>query len=139
MPVCEKKMTETSIGAKEQLKILLAEYTSLRTEANARVTSIYQVASITAAVVIWLLKDGGGPFYLYFIAAFLGLFICAWNLARDLGRTGIRIKQIETEINKRAGEHLMVWENEWGGQASKLWGSPIVHCILGLNRPPYSS
>jgi hypothetical protein len=103
-------------------------------------TRVYQVATMTALVLIWLLqqKDGGAPFYLGLTAAIVGLSICAWTLARDLGRAGIRVKQIEREVNRRAGERLLVWESEWGAQTSPIWGTRLMHRILRLNRPPYS-
>jgi hypothetical protein len=133
-------MTDAVLGEKERLQILLAEYNSLRTESTARMTSVYQVATMTALVLIWLLqqKDGGAPFYLGLTAAIVGLSICAWTLARDLGRAGIRVKQIEGEVNRRAGEPLLVWESEWGAQTSPIWGTRLMHRILHLNRPPYS-
>jgi len=133
-------MPNTGLDEKDRIQIILAEYNSLRAESTARMTSVYQVATMTALVLIWLLqqKDGGAPLYLGLIAAIAGLSICAWTIARDLGRTGIRVRQIEGEINKRAGEDLMVWESKWGGQTSSLWGSQTMHRILRLNRPPYS-
>jgi hypothetical protein len=132
-------MSDTGLGEKERLQVLLAEYSSLRSEINARMTSVYTVASFSAAVVIWLLQqDAGHRLYLGLAAAVVGLSICAWTLTRDLVRTALRVKQIELEVNRRVGERLMVWETEWGGQTSSLWGDRLLHTILHLNRPPYS-
>lgn len=136
----EKKMAD-KIGEKERIQILLSEYTSLRSEINTRMSSVYTVASITAAVVIWLLQreDADRALYLGLAASIAGLFICAWTLARDLVRAALRVKQIERDINRRAGEKLLVWESEWGGQTSSLWRARMLHSVLGLNRPPYSN
>jgi hypothetical protein len=135
-------MTKNGIGEKERLQVLLTEYTSLRSEINVRMSSVYQVAWITAAVTIYLLQqeeDGGIPLILGFVAGLIGLLICAWTLARDLVRAALRVKQIEFEVNRRAGEQLLVWETEWGGQTSRLWGARTFRKILLLDRPPYSN
>jgi hypothetical protein len=132
-------MTDTGLGDKERLQILLAEYGSLRSEINARMTSVYTVASFAAAVVIWLLQQvDPARIYLGLVAAVVGLSLCTWALMRDLVRTALRVKQIEMEVNRRAGERLMVWETEWGGQTSLLWSGRVLRKILRLNRPPYS-
>jgi O-antigen ligase len=132
-------MTENAIGEKERVQILLAEYSSLRAEILARTTSVYQVAAISALAAIWLLQQPFGKRLLVGgILAVVGLSICAWVLARDSMRAALRVQELETEINRRAGEHLLVWDNEWGGMTTPLWGSRIIRSILGLNRPPYS-
>jgi len=50
-------MSESAIGQKERIQILLTEYASLRSEINARMTSVYQVAAVTAVAVTWLLQQ----------------------------------------------------------------------------------
>jgi hypothetical protein len=131
-------MVDTGIGEKERVQILLAEYTSLRSEINARMTSVYTVASFTAGIVIWLLQQQAGSLYLGLAAAGIGLTLCAWALMRDLVRTALRVREIEAEVNRRAGERLLVWETEWGGQTSSLWGGRLLRKALHLNRPPYT-
>jgi hypothetical protein len=132
-------MTNGDIGAKEHIQILLAEYNSLRSEINARMSSVYQVVAITAVVAVWLLQQRFGMrLYLGVAAAAVGLALCAWALMRDCVRAALRVKQLEREINRRAGEHLLVWESEWGGQTSSLWALRVLHILLGVNRPPYS-
>lgn len=46
----EDKIKADRVTEKERIQILLAEYTSLRTEINARMTSVYTVASFGVAV-----------------------------------------------------------------------------------------
>jgi hypothetical protein len=132
-------MTDNTIGEKERIQILLAEYNSLRSEILARTTSVYQVAAISALAAIWLLQQQIGKRLLVGgTLAVIGLSICAWVLARDSMRAALRVQELEKEINRRAGEHLLVWDNEWGGMTTTLWGSRTIRILLGLNRPPYS-
>jgi hypothetical protein len=135
-----KKMMDEKIEQKDRIQILLAEYGGLRSEIHARSSSIYQVATIAALILIWLLQQQiGMRLFLGATAAMLGLLLCAWALTRDLVRAALRIKQIESDINRRAGEELLVWETKWGGQTSTLWSARLLRIILGLNRPPYSN
>ena len=132
-------MTDQTIGEKERIQILIAEYSSLRSQLIARTTSIYQVAAILAIAAIWLLQQqigmmlwmGGG-------LTVIGISACAWCLARDCMRAALRVRELENEINRRAGERLLVWDSEWGSMNERIWSSRITHTVLGLNRPPYS-
>jgi hypothetical protein len=133
-------MTDSGIGEKEQIQILLAEYSSLRSEINSRITSVYQVAAIAAVAAAWLLQQTlGARFFIGVALTIIGLSLCAWVLIRDCIRASIRVQELEKEINRRAGDRLLVWETEWGGnKASPLWRNNIIHILLRLTRPPYS-
>src|SRR5579862_4409121 len=132
-------MPDNAVREKEWIQILLAEYNGLRAEINARMSSVYQVATITALVAVFLLQQQDRTrLGLGLLAGALGLGICAWAIARDLVRAALRLKELEREINALAGRHLMVWETEWGGQTSSLWSARILRILLRLNRPPYS-
>jgi hypothetical protein len=131
-------MTDVSIGEKEKVQILLAEYSSLRSEINARMSSIYQVAAIVAVTMIWLLNQNFGPTLVVgWALALIGLFLCGWALTRDCVRAALRVRELEREINRRANDHLLVWECEWGGQTSSIWSNRLLYAFLRLNRPPY--
>ena len=109
-------MNESQIGEKEKITILGWEYSSLRSEINVRNASIYQVAAVFAAVMAWMLQQNFGP--RAFIAAFLaiaGFGTCVWFLARDSIKASMRVQDLEDEINRRASEKLLIWENELGG------------------------
>jgi hypothetical protein len=109
-------MAEEQLGQKEKIAILALEYNTLRAEIIARTTSIYTVVSVIGAVAIWALHEpmndkvywGGG-------AAAVGFAACGWFLARDIIKATMRVQDLESEINKRAGAKLLIWESELGG------------------------
>jgi hypothetical protein len=41
----------------EKIKILLAEYTSLRSELNARLSSMYTVAAFSTVAITWFVSE----------------------------------------------------------------------------------
>jgi hypothetical protein len=43
-------------------------------------------------------------------------------MRRDITHAAERVAQLELEVNSRAGEKLLVWENEWGGHKTGFWG-----------------
>jgi hypothetical protein len=109
-------MAEDQIGQKEKITILGLEYNALRSEINARTSSIYQVVGILAAVTVWALTQSLNAGLIGGLAlAVIGIATCAWFLTRDIVKASFRVQDLEREINRRAGETLLVWENEFGG------------------------
>lgn len=114
-------------GEKDKVQILLEEYKMLRTEINTRTGYGLQVWVIAAAATTWLLGQSAGFKYaqLYGFAAILGVLFWFTVLnVRDIWKAAARTKEIEHEINSRAGEHLMVWE--------RLFGAARVPFLAGL-------
>jgi len=129
-------MAEEALGDKERIQILLAEYNSLRGEINARVSNAYQVSAITAGAIAWFLQQPIGPKALAGAGiGVIGILISAWFIFRDCFKAGLRVQQLETEINRRAGEKLLVWENELGGLAAGYWQLDLLLSFLKLRRP----
>jgi len=115
-------MSEDQLGPKEKIAILALEYTSLRSEINVRMSSIYQVVAVFAAVSAWMLQQPlGWHLLLAGCMATIGFATCIWFLARDSIKAAIRVQELEFEINKRAGEKLLIWESELGGLPHGYW------------------
>lgn len=118
----QEQLADGMIGQKEKITILGLEYNALRSEINARTSSIFQVVSILAGVAAWAITQ---PFNMKIawgigFAAF-GILSCGWFLTRDIMKAAFRVQDIENEINERAGETLLIWENEFGGVRHGYW------------------
>jgi hypothetical protein len=131
-----------AISEEEKLRItiLLAEYNTLRSEAVARGGHFYQtvalggatVTFIIGAVITWLTNadDMKPAVYwtcvgLIITAIFLAIMVLGllfWLIRRDLEKCARRIREIELDVNKRAAEDLLIWENLWGGAVTGYWG-----------------
>ena len=109
----------------QKVSILMAEYNTLRAEVLAARSYLAQAIGITSAVMIGVIGFSSSP-------NFLGPQWTPWALAAIaftyLGGTFIsceistrrftkRLREIEADVNKRAGERLLVWETQSG------WGS----------------
>ena len=115
-------MTHQAIEQKDKIQILLAEYASLRSELNARITSMYVVAGWTTVAIIWLLQqEYTKSFWLGLTIWAIGTVYSARILVHDMANAGRRAREIENEINRRAEEKLLLWENELGGLTSSYW------------------
>lgn len=104
----------SDLGQKDRIQILQCEYAALRAEIVARTGFGFQTAGIALAGITWLMQQQleNRTWYFWLIMAFVGLcFVVAIFVnARDISRAAQRIKELEHEINSRAGEHLLVWE-----------------------------
>jgi hypothetical protein len=109
----------------QKIQVLLAEYNTLRADVLDARSSLAKAAALTAAVIV-------GVFAVYYTSAFSGpkwaplilvvaalaslLITYAWMEGATQGFTR-RIRQLEADINARAGEQLLQWEtiHGWGG------------------------
>ncbi len=116
----------SDLTQKDRIQILLAEYAALRAELMARTGFGFQIAAVFLAGVTWFLQQqiSGKPWWFWAATiAVVGCFAVAIHVnVRDLARAAFRLKQIEFEVNSRAGEHLLVWET-LGGVVTRqnLW------------------
>jgi hypothetical protein len=108
----------------EKVRILLTEYATLRAEIVARIGHMYQMIGYGAAAILLLiaLSPTARLFYpmLVIIVAVFGFAL--WVYWRDLLKAGRRIREIELDVNDRAQEDLLVWENLWGAGATGFFG-----------------
>ncbi|MGH6670817.1 MAG: hypothetical protein ACRECV_02440 [Xanthobacteraceae bacterium] len=107
-----------SIGQKEKINILLEEYRSLRSEILTRTGYGFQVYTALAAVLTWFfgqpdLAHRGLPWVALVLVLILFVWFTAVNV-REIWKCAYRTKEIEHEVNSRAGQHLLVWERLFG-------------------------
>jgi hypothetical protein len=117
----------SEIGQKEKIQILLAEYASLRSEINARISSSYTVTGIGTALVIFVIQQPLGPaFWIGLFMIVVGVMYCGRLLGYDATNAARRVRQIELDINNRVGERLLVWETERGGLNASYWRAALL-------------
>ena len=96
---------------KDKIQILLAEYTTLRSELIARTGYGFQIEAAIAAIITWLLQQ---PFtsglFLGFVFVVLGALLFARVNIRDWDKAAAEVRDLEHGINSRAGEHLLTHE-----------------------------
>ncbi len=107
----------------EKVKILLQEYATLRSEILTRTSNMFQLFAIAASMLVWII---GRPvdlrFWLaIFILILAGIFFY-WLISRDIKKAATRLRELEIDINRRAGEELLVWEIKWGGDVTGYFG-----------------
>jgi hypothetical protein len=114
----------------DKVHILLQEYNSLRTEVIHRANNLYQLLAIGGAVFLWALTrllepsvriiDARFWWSLAVPVAVVSLLLCYLN--RDILKAAARLRELESDINRRAGETLLEWETRWGGAVTGFWG-----------------
>lgn len=115
-------MSEMQIGDKEKISILALEYSSLRSDINARMSSMFQLSAVVVAVVALMLHQSSGTRVVIISAfALFAFFIGLGLLWHDMVKAGRRVQQLEAEINRRASEKLLIWETELGGISHGYW------------------
>lgn len=120
-------MAETDqerFAEEEKVKILLHEYATLRNEILTRTTNSYQlIASGAAALITLLIVQPWGVHSMLALATVLSTFIYLFFLiTRDISKAAKRLSELEQDINRRAGETLLVCESRWGGVVAGHWG-----------------
>ena len=119
-----------NLTAYEKIQILLEEYRSLRSEVAARLTYGAQIGTLGVGAIAWVLGHPDMPtkrliLLLGFI--FLSALGILWIVSiRDVWRLSKRLQALEHEINSRAGEHLLVWEQLHGGGSGSQWRAFFV-------------
>jgi hypothetical protein len=101
---------------KDKIHILLQEYNSLRSELVSSGNKLFQLFAIAGTLVTWLIARDFErvSFWAALIFVLAGLFVLGLFLLRDTQRAAQRVAEIENEINQRAHENLLKWENKWG-------------------------
>jgi hypothetical protein len=104
----------SDLTEKDRIQILLAEYGALKAEVLGRTSFGFQIAAVAFAAVTWFLQQPltGKPWYFWpgMVAVIASFCIAVFVNQRDLSRAAYRIKELEHEVNSRAGESLLVWE-----------------------------
>lgn len=114
----EYLLTLSDLTQKDRIQILLSEYSTLRSEILSRTGYGFNLAAIGAALITWLVTglsqqpwgSRSWRFWTVIGAMVIAFLIMTWANVRDLKRAAFRVKELEHEINSRAGEHLLTWE-----------------------------
>jgi ABC-type transport system involved in Fe-S cluster assembly fused permease/ATPase subunit len=115
-------MSEIQIGDKEKISILAMEYSSLRSDVNARMSSMFQLSAVFFGVAALMFQQSFGVRVVVITALALVAFLIGLGLLwHDIVKAGRRVQQLEAEINRRASEKLLVWETELGGLSHGYW------------------
>jgi hypothetical protein len=112
-----------SLNTQGKVQILLQEYASLRMEIIHRTGHMHQLLAVGGALFLWLAsRPIDIRFWISLVAAVVVVGLFGWFLHRDIDKAAERIRQLEEDINRRAGEELLVWERRWGGAVTGYWG-----------------
>ncbi len=115
-------MSEHVLSEKEKISILALEYSSLRGDINARMSSMFQLSAIFVTIVALVVKLPDNGNVITIIAGAFGLLLVGLGLLwHDIVKVGKRVQSIEKEINQRAKEKLLIWESELGGLSRGYW------------------
>jgi hypothetical protein len=102
-------------SSEEKVKILLAEYSSLKAEVGAHTGYGFQASGF--AVTALSLLAAQAITWRSIVVFFLIVILILGAMFLILGHIWIaatRIREIERDVNERAGEKLLVWETAWG-------------------------
>lgn len=103
----------------QKIQILLHEYDTLRNEVLSRYAAQFQSTGVLAIIIIGLttvlITQGAKITILVLIGITVMLYIGAqiW-IDYDIAKAARRLREIEADVNSRAGETLLQWETVWG-------------------------
>jgi len=109
----------SGLNEKERINIILEEYKALRAEVVARTTMQVQIYSVFGAGVITVIglmvvyKIIIGGFIMLCLLSILSTIISVF-LTVGIRNIAEHLLEIESEINRRAGERLFSWESKFG-------------------------
>jgi energy-converting hydrogenase Eha subunit C len=112
----------------DQISILFKEYDTLRAEILTRTNNGYQLMTVMAGALAWLLSRPVNRMFfvsLTVVGLLLVLFVAA--LWRDIHMISARLQELEHDINELAGKELLRWETRWsGGPLGWIWRHPSM-------------
>lgn len=118
----------TDFPAIEKVRVLLAEYSALRSEIVSRMNHGYQLLVVATAAMAFfaaMYKDyRDAPLLLLLFIAVLLIVVyvlACWFILRDIYKLANRVREIEIDVNDRCGEDLLLWENLSGGAKTGFW------------------
>jgi hypothetical protein len=116
--------THEQLNTLGKVQVLLYEYAGLRMEILHRTGHMYQLLAIGGALFLWLLipRPIDWRLWVSLVMSLVIVSLFGWFLHRDINKAAARLRELEQEINERAGEELLVWETRWGGAVTGYWG-----------------
>jgi hypothetical protein len=102
-------------NSEEKVKILLTEYNSLRAEIGARTGYGFQVGGFAVTALSLLAAQAitwrSIVVFVLILILIVGVMFLVFG---HIWITAARVREIERDVNERAGEKLLVWETGWG-------------------------
>jgi hypothetical protein len=115
--------TNKPFSEEDKVRILLHEHGTLRSEVSARTNNLYQLGAAGTALFVWIMgRPLGFGFWFALTTSLVVILYFYWLISRDIKKAATRLRELEKEINSRAGETLLVWETRWGGAVTGIWG-----------------
>jgi hypothetical protein len=103
------------LSEKDKIQILLQEYSALRSELASNGSKQFQLVALAGVLVsLTLSRPIDRTFWVATLIGVVALFCLGVMVIRQTQRLVRRTIELETEINRRAGEELLVWESRWG-------------------------
>ena len=103
------------LSQKDKIQILLQEYSTLRSELIFNQNKQFQLVALAGVVIsLTLSRPIDRLFWIAISVGVAALFSLGLMVIRNTRRLVRRVIELETEINRRAGEELLVWESRWG-------------------------
>src|SRR5947209_5867288 len=105
------------LNQKDKIQILMEEYKVLRAEIATRTGYGFQISTVSAAAVTWLFGQVDittWRIWLGFAVILVAVVWASFLNVRDIWKASARVRELEHEVNSRAGEHLLVWERLFG-------------------------
>jgi hypothetical protein len=111
---------EKPFSEKDKVMILLHEYDKLCQEIHNRTSSGFQLLAVGAVVFVWIISQQrlDGHLWSVIVVSAIILSCGTWMVFRDIKKAATRLRELEKDINRRAGEELLVWETRWGGDVT---------------------
>lgn len=108
----------------DHIEILFKEYDTLRTEIIALTGYMYQVigygAAVSGALIAWGAGKGFESKFWFLVIVFWGLVVLLWLLLHvAIARITEHLREVEADVNRRAGAELLKWESR--KSPSRLW------------------
>jgi hypothetical protein len=116
----------------KKIEILLQEYSTLRQEIIGRTSHGFQLVTVGAVLWIWAstTKSGETVYKPAICFAFVAFFFAIGATLKGTSAAVKRVREIESDINRRAGEELLIWESKRGGGGKGIFG--FVMRVFGL-------
>jgi len=83
---------------------------------------MFQLMGAGAVLFVFLMGQGFG--LRWFISLFVFVLVIglsSWFIGSDILRAGDRLREIEDDVNRRAGENLLTWETRWARGVAGAW------------------
>jgi hypothetical protein len=88
-------------------------------------------------MIAWILQQPMGlRLWAGLCIVIVGASYCGRLITYDIMNAAKRVRELEIEINKRAGEKLLLWETERGGLNPSYWWGLFLPFVNSRRKRP---